>query len=95
MNQPDVGMDYDCMDAGGRAMQERLPNDSVTRQIQEQSANYGGGAEMPGYATLNRPTELAVSQWTLTSLGEVVFNIVGGGTPSKNNPNFFQEPYRS
>ena len=42
MSQPDVGW----------------VSDSVTQQIQEQSPNYDGGAEMSGYATLTRPTKL-------------------------------------
>jgi len=41
----DAGWGYNCMDAGGRAMQERLPSDSLTQQVQVQNPNYDDGAE--------------------------------------------------
>ena len=49
LDAADAGWGYDCMDAGGKVMQERLPSDSVTQQVQEQRPNYGDEEELSGY----------------------------------------------
>jgi Type I restriction modification DNA specificity domain len=83
MSQSDVGMGYDYLDAGGRAMQKRLPSDSVTQQVQEQSSKYRGDAEIPGYSTLTRPPGI-VDGWENVPLSSVI-RLMGGVTYSKND----------
>ena len=90
MSQSNVGMGYDCMDAGGRSMQERLPSDNVTQQIQEDSPNYGDSAEMSGYAALTRPStdahptyEPLPKSWIMVSLSEIAALEGGNAFKSK------------
>jgi len=50
--------------------------DNASQQIQEQSAKYGGGAEMSGYAALtvstSTPGKVSIpSEWVLTCLKDV------------------------
>ena len=74
MSKPDVSMGYDCMDAGDRAMQEQLPSDSITQQVQEQSPKYSGSGEMSGYATPTQPTMLT-EIWAEVKFSDVIFSV--------------------
>jgi len=64
--------------------------DNASQQIQEQSAKYGGGAEISGYAALTRPTTI-FKNWLESEIGEIA-EIIGGGTPKSSDPDNFAEP---
>jgi len=51
--------------------------DNASQQIQEQSAKYGGGAEMSGYAALTRSTTMSVI-WVNANLGDVCTKLTDG-----------------